>query len=497
MRIVLEYGKEIKIYKFLILNLYMNIIVLGDIILDIYYFSKIERVAPEASNIPIHNIHDVSYILGGAANVAQNLFNLDANVELISIIGNDFYGEKIINLLNQKSIKYKLFIDETRDTTQKNRIYFNNSLTTRYDIENTHEISSAIENDIFNYILLIKKIDAIVISDYNKGCISESLIKNIIKYANENYIYTFVDPKINNYLKYQNCFCFKPNLIEATQISKTNYIYETIHFIKENIKCKNIVITCGKDGIILNNVENAIKHENDITDVVDVTGCGDIVMALIVYNFILTKDLLHACKMANYIAGISTRTIGNYVVSNEDINNYYMYKNTKNTNIEIENTKNLENTNIDKIIYDFEIIKIEQISEHKNIVFTNGCFDILHSAHIQLLQYSKKQGDILVVGLNSDESIKRLKGSERPINNLVERTTILSLFDFIDYVVVFDEDTPFNIIKLLKPDIIIKGSDYSIKDVVGKEFCKEVKLFDYIQNKSTSSIIRKIKNNNN
>lgn len=475
---------ELKIYKFLILNLYMNIIVLGDIILDIYYFSKIERVAPEANNIPIHNIHDVNYILGGAANVAQNLHNLDTNIELISIIGNDFYGEKIIKMLNQKSIKYKLFIDETRATTQKNRIYFNNSLSTRYDIENTHEISSIIENDIFNYILSFKKIDAIVISDYNKGCISESLIKNVIKYANENYIYTFIDPKINNYLKYQNCFCFKPNLIEATQISKTNYIYETIHFIKEHIKCQNIIITCGKDGIILNNVENVVKHENDITDVVDVTGCGDIVMALIVYNFILTKDLLDACNMANYIAGISTRTIGNYIVSKEDINKYYMHKFKK-------------NTKIDKIIYNFEIAKIEQLSEHKNIVFTNGCFDILHSAHIQLLQYSKKQGDILVVGLNSDKSIKKLKGSERPINNLVERTTILSLFDFIDYIVVFDEDTPFNIIKLLKPDIIIKGSDYSTKDVIGKEFCKEVKLFDYIQNKSTSSIICKIKNNNN
>jgi len=456
----------------------MNIIVFGDIILDINYFSKIERVAPEASNIPIHNIYNIAYHLGGAANVSHNLHNLDTNIEFVSVIGNDYYSEKISDLLNEKMIPNKLYVDKTRNTTQKNRIFFNNTLQTRYDIEDTHEISHELENEIFNYIIS-KKLDAIVISDYNKGCVKETLVKNIIKYANENNIYTFIDPKIHNYLKYQNCFCFKPNVKEATQISKSEDLSETIIFIKKNIKCTNLVLTCGKDGILLNDIENKIRHKKDI-NVVDVTGCGDIVLSLLVYQFLLTKDLLLACNIANYIAGISTQIIGNYIINKEDLNRYYLLD------------KQME---INKVIHDHETDKIENISIHKNIVFTNGCFDILHSAHIQLLQYSKKQGDVLVVGLNSDESVRRLKGDTRPINNIDERSNILALFDFIDYVIIFSDDTPFSIIKSLKPDIIIKGSDYNKDNVIGKEFCKEVRLFDYITNKSTSLIIGKIKNN--
>jgi D-beta-D-heptose 7-phosphate kinase/D-beta-D-heptose 1-phosphate adenosyltransferase len=149
----------------------------------------------------------------------------------------------------------------------------------------------------------------------------------------------------------------------------------------------------------------------------------------------------------------------------------------------------------DKIIFDYEINKITELSKQSNVVFTNGCFDILHSAHIKLFQYSKSQGNILVVGLNSDESIKHLKGPERPINNIEERSTILSLFHFIDYIIIFDEDTPYNILKLLQPDVIVKGGDYCVETIIGTEYCKEVKLFNYIQNKSTSLVVSKIKKN--
>ena len=147
-----------------------------------------------------------------------------------------------------------------------------------------------------------------------------------------------------------------------------------------------------------------------------------------------------------------------------------------------------------KIIYDNETNKIKELSKQKNIVFTNGCFDILHSAHIKLLKYSKQQGDILVVGLNTDDSIKRLKGSDRPINNLSERATILSLFEFVDYIIIYDDDTPLNVLKILSPDILIKGSDYNMENVIGKEFSKKVLFFDLINDKSTSKIIAKIKN---
>jgi D-beta-D-heptose 7-phosphate kinase/D-beta-D-heptose 1-phosphate adenosyltransferase len=147
-----------------------------------------------------------------------------------------------------------------------------------------------------------------------------------------------------------------------------------------------------------------------------------------------------------------------------------------------------------KILYDYEVEKIRQISKNPNLVFTNGCFDILHSAHIELLKFSKNLGEILVVGLNSDDSIKRLKGETRPINDINERSKILSLFDFIDYVIIFSEDTPLDIIKLLEPDILVKGSDYNKDNIIGKEYVKKIVLFDFIQNKSSTRVINRIKN---
>jgi D-beta-D-heptose 7-phosphate kinase/D-beta-D-heptose 1-phosphate adenosyltransferase len=445
--------------------------------LDINKHSQVTRNAPEA-DIPIYNILDINYILGGASNVAQNLKNLDTNVEIISVIGEDVEGNIIKNILKSKNINHNLFVDKKRKTTQKNRIFLNNKLNVRFDIESKDDISTAIEKEIFDYIIKKENINAIILSDYDKGVLTESLSQNIINFANQKNIPTFVDPKIKNYIKYKDCFLFKPNQLEAEYISGNKNIDKMLEIIKERINCKNILLTRGKEGMILNNLFNNIQHNSTIS-LVDVTGAGDIVLAVIVYSYLKFNDLLYASKIANYIGGKSVGTIGNYNVS---INDFYEFD-------EIE--KNLEKN---KIIFDFEIEKLQKLSNMNNIVFTNGCFDILHSAHVELLKFSKKQGDILVVGLNSDESIKRLKGLNRPINYINERSKLLSLLDFIDYIVIFDDDTPLNIIKILKPDILIKGSDYKKEDIVGKEFVNNIILFNFIQNKSSTNIINKIKN---
>jgi D-beta-D-heptose 7-phosphate kinase/D-beta-D-heptose 1-phosphate adenosyltransferase len=457
----------------------MNILVVGDIMLDINYNSIINRIAPEA-NIPIHNINDINYILGGASNVAKNFNYLEVNVELVSVIGNDYYGEIMKKKLDDKKIKYKLF-EDLRKTTQKHRIFNNNKISVRYDIEDTHDISSELSEKIIDYIINKKNIDAIIISDYNKGLLTSNLCIQIINYANKNQIYTFVDPKIKDFEKYKNCFCFKPNFNECKIMTNLNEIEEIdnmFKIIKQKINCKNIVITCGENGIYINNETNHISHKEKI-DVIDVTGAGDVVLTTLTYVFLKTKDLLVASNIANYIAGKSVQSIGNYNINIVDIENCLQGNNI-----------------INKIIYNYESEKIQSIKNmnlNKKIVFTNGCFDILHSAHIKILQFSKKQGDILVVGINSDESIKKLKGPERPINNIEERTNMLSLFDFIDYIIIFNDDTPYSIIEMLKANIIVKGSDYKKEDVIGGNLVDNVILFDYIQNKSTSLIVNKIK----
>jgi len=455
----------------------MNILVIGDIMIDINSNSEITRMAPE-SNIPIYNILDVTYILGGASNVAVNLKNLGANLEVVSVIGDDIYGNKIQDLFLSKQIKHKLFIDKERKTTQKNRIFVKNTLNVRYDIESTHDISSEIETEVVNYVIAKNNIDAIIISDYDKGVVTERLSQIIISYANKNNIPTFVDPKIKNYIKYKGCFLLKPNQNEAEQISGEKNISKILYFIKDKIECSNILLTRGKEGMILNNIYNKIEH-NSIINLVDVTGAGDVVLSVLVYVFLKDKNLLQACKIANYIGGKSVGVIGNYTVSPNDIDEYCGFD------------MNSENS---KIIYDYEVEKIRQISKNPNIVFTNGCFDILHSAHVELLKFSKNLGEMLVVGLNSDDSIKRLKGETRPINDINERSKILSLFDFIDYVIIFSEDTPLDILKLLEPDILVKGSDYNRDNIIGKEYVKKIELFDFIQNKSSTRVINKIKN---
>jgi len=455
----------------------MNIIIIGDVMIDINKISEVNRIAPEA-NIPIYNILNVNYILGGASNVAVNLKNLGANIEIISVIGNDYYGNKIKQIFDEKQINYHLIVDNQRKTTQKNRIFTGDKINVRFDIESTNDISIDIENQIIDLIIIKKEIDAIIISDYDKGVITENLSKTIISYANKNNIPTFVDPKLKNYTKYKDCFLFKPNQNEAEKISGEKNIDKILQFIKKEINCKNILLTRGKEGMILNNSHNKIEH-NSIINLIDVTGAGDVVLSCLVYVYLKTNDLLEACKISNYIGGKSVSSIGNYNISLNDIDEYNL------------NNKCCDNN---KIIYDYEIEKIKKLSIFKNLVFTNGCFDILHSAHIELLKFSKNLGDLLVVGLNSDDSIKRLKGPTRPINDINERSKILSLFDFIDYIIIFDEDTPSGILKYLLPDILVKGSDYNKDNIIGKEYAKEIKLFNYIQNKSSTNVINKIKN---
>lgn len=441
--------------------------------IDINKNSEVRRNAPEA-DIPIYNILDINYILGGAANVAKSLKNLSTDVEIISVIGDDVYGKKIKEIFDSNNICNKLFIDRERKTTQKNRIFLDKKITVRFDIEDTCDIPDIIENEIIDYIVKTQDISAIVISDYDKGVVTEKLSQFIINYANNNNIPTFVDPKLKNYLKYKGCFLFKPNNYEAENLTNETDIGKMINIIFDKIQCQNVLITRGKEGMILNNISTTITHEQNF-DLVDVTGAGDVVLSVLVYYYLKHNNLYEACKVSNYIGGKSVTVLGNYLVSENDINEYK------------EHIRN------NKIIYDYEIDKIEKISKNNNIVFTNGCFDILHSGHIKNLQFAKSNGNILVVGLNSDESIKRLKGLKRPINDINERSTILSLFDFIDYIIIFSEDTPYNILKTLKPDILVKGSDYKIENIVGKEFVKKIILFDYINGKSSTNVIDKIK----
>jgi D-beta-D-heptose 7-phosphate kinase/D-beta-D-heptose 1-phosphate adenosyltransferase len=448
----------------------MDTIVIGDIMIDINYYSITTRKAPE-KDIPIYKIINTEYILGGAANVAKTLQKLNNNVELISIIGNDNCGEKIKELLDDNNIKNKLIIDR-RQTTQKNRIFCENELVNRYDIEDVHDIDSVIEDTIFNYIKSNKNIKCILLSDYDKGLLTYNLCKSIINYSNINDIYVFIDPKVKNNLKYKNCFCLKPNLLEAQLLTNKLEIENIFNTIYEIINPTNLIITNADKGVYINSSELQVQSKKKFK-VVDVTGAGDIFISVLSFLYLQTKDILLSSKIANYIASKSIQYIGNYNINKDDIDEYYLYENN--------------------IIYENDINKIMLLNKiYPNIIFTNGCFDIFHSAHLGLLNFCKKQEGIIVLGLNSDLSIKKFKGESRPINNLNERINLLNNLNLIDFIIVFDSETPYNILKNLKPTIIVKGGDYNIDNIIGKEFCKEIKLFNYINGISTTNIIKQI-----
>jgi D-beta-D-heptose 7-phosphate kinase/D-beta-D-heptose 1-phosphate adenosyltransferase len=219
----------------------------------------------------------------------------------------------------------------------------------------------------------------------------------------------------------------------------------------------------------IDDLTNHIEHKC-LKNRVDVTGCGDVVLSVFTYIYLKKNDVIDSCEIANYVAGKCVESVGNYPVSLSDIDEY-----------------------IDCVIFDHETVKIESIKKNNNsIVFTNGCFDVIHSAHIRLLQFSKKRGDILVVGLNSDESVKRFKGNTRPINNIQERCELLKNLGVVDYIIIFDDDTPSNILKLLRPNVLIKGGDYTKDSIIGKEFADEIIIYNYIQGVSSSNTIRKI-----
>jgi len=474
-----------------------SIIVVGDAMIDAYYYANVKKHAPEAVNVPVHDVFSSDYKLGGACNVALSLHNLGSDVEFVGVVGDDPCGAQIESMMRGSNLKHKLFVDNTRKTTQKNRVLHNDELACRFDIEDTRDITVALQNDILNYITSnAANVRCIVISDYSKGVITPDLCQSIIRYANRNGVSTFVDPKVSNWHKYKHCFLFKPNAVESEQITNETAIDRIVNAIHDRIECKNVLITLGEHGMIFSDrpeTTRAIRH-NGLIHKKDVTGAGDVVLSVLVHVYGKSNNVMEACRVANYVAGKSVGVVGNYNVGPSDIDDYYE-NTTENTN---ENTNENENTTENttentKIIFDYESDKIAELSNRKGVVFTNGCFDILHSAHIKCLKYCKSQGDVLVVGLNDDNSIKKNKGPERPINDVDERATMLSLFDFVDYIIIFSDKTPRNILQLLKPCKLIKGGDYAVENIVGAEHANEVLLFDYINNKSTSNVVKKIK----
>lgn len=469
-----------------------KVLCVGDLILDHYVHGNIDRISPEAP-IPVLKADDRNYnILGGCGNVARNICSANSKCHLISIVGNDNDGLKIREIIKEiKNLTFNLIIDKNRCTTKKTRYVCENQQILRVDNEIESPISKVLETKIIK--LLKNKIndyDVIVLSDYNKGVLTDTLIKKIIKIAQHFKKILIVDPKKKDFSVYAGATFITPNFKELKSSVNTfninsknnddNLVIKLSKQIINKFKFKAVITTRSSDGIsVVTDVGSFFHLPSEAKEVFDVSGAGDTVLAYLSTSISKGKSLESSVKISNIAAGLAVGKFGTSVVSIGEVDNIK----------QIKNIKVVTNQNLSKALKDFDSNKI--------IGFTNGCFDLLHTGHISYLKSAKQRCDILILGLNSDESIKKLKGKNRPIVELKDRVEILSSFPFIDKIVIFDEVTPIKLIKRIKPNIIFKGKDYKKQDVVGfresKKWQGRVILIDFIKNKSTTNLIERIK----
>ncbi|MBT0820801.1 D-glycero-beta-D-manno-heptose-7-phosphate kinase [Campylobacter lari] len=445
-----------------------KILVVGDFMVDHYIWCDCTRISPEAP-VMVMKSQKEDKRLGGAGNVYANLKSLGAEVFALGLVGDDESGRFLKENLNAK-----LLVEKDRKTPLKSRVLSHSQQVLRLDDEN--DFDTKLEDEVIKeYKKIAKDYDAIILSDYAKGTLTSKVTKVLIEHANTLNLPILVDPKGSDFSKYQNATLLTPNKKEATLalgVEKIDNLEKALKKLKDDLNLTYSIITLSEEGIALFDEKLHIIPAKAL-EVYDVTGAGDSVIAMLAYALALKVDIAKACELANDAAAVVVAKVGSVSVSLEEI------KNLKKASFE------------DKIKSKEELVKLIQ---GQKVVFTNGCFDIMHYGHIKYLEKAKKLGDILVVGLNSDESVKRLKGNSRPINLEFQRACMLASMYFVDYVVIFDEDTPYELIEFLKPDVLVKGADYKGKEVVGSNLVKKVELIGFEDGFSTTNIINRIAN---
>jgi len=463
----------------------LKCLIVGDVMLDEYVIGSVSRVSPEAP-VPVVHVAKKDYSLGGAANVAAGISALGASASLAGALGKDKSAENIHRILKERGIAYGGITSEERGTVKKTRLIGNGSQIARYDEEDIKELSEADETNLIVKIKeSIKTADIAVISDYNKGVCTQKVCRAVMESAAEHGIPAIVDPKRSDWARYKGAFLIAPNYSEFTEAVKyllkgsLGSLTDDARSLIKEYKIEHVLITRSQEGMTLINENETIDFNAIAKEVYDVSGAGDTVVAALSAYVAAGTSLNDAVEIANLAAGIAVGKAGTYAVTLQDIEK------------EIGG-KVISEDSIATTAADWK-------RQGKKIVFTNGCFDIVHAGHISLLKQAKLFGDILIVGLNTDTSVKRLKGEGRPINCEVDRAIILSAFEAVDAVVLFDEDTPLELIIKIKPEVLVKGADYSADTVVGADIVTsyggELRLIDLVEDKSTTNTISAIMSN--
>lgn len=468
-----------------------RIVIVGDLMLDRYVSGDVTRISPEAP-IPVVAARTSESLLGGAGNVAANLRNMEAVVDLVGVIGDDEAGVELRGKLDRIDVDSSgLVVDDSRMTIRKTRLVSGVQQMMRVDWEDTRAVSAAALAQIKVQVAeRLPEADAVVLSDYGKGVLTPQIITQIIgtvRGARGREIPILVDPKGADFTRYAGATLITPNRAEAQEAvgrplpdraAAALAAAELIDLADLDLA----IITLGADGILWRTTDGKGGHvPAQARAVFDVTGAGDTVVAHLALYLAAGLDVSLAVRLANHAAGIVVARLGTNAVTRAELR------------MRLRETaggggKEVTGAELDDLLAVWR-------EQGKRIVFTNGCFDLLHVGHVEYLRAARDEGDVLLVGVNGDESVRRLKGPERPINAVGDRMAILAALEMVDAVTLFEEDTPANLIEQVNPDVLVKGRDWADKGVVGREWVEKhggrVVLADLVGGRSTSQMLRR------
>jgi D-beta-D-heptose 7-phosphate kinase/D-beta-D-heptose 1-phosphate adenosyltransferase len=467
----------------------ISVAIIGDLILDEYLKGDIRRISPEAP-VPVHLVNEVFSSPGGAANVSRNIQLAGGQAHLFGVVGTDHSAKILLNTLIEDGVQVDGVIPVTdRPTTKKTRILASSQQVIRIDWEKTHPIDLASQEKIWDKLENLS-VDAYLISDYGKGSLPKELIKKIIDHGKLKKIPVIIDPKGIDYSIYEGCSLVTPNKKEAAQASGLEEIVSGELLgqeLQKKFHLSHVLVTMGAQGMVFipdkeeSDQKNTIYKKTKARQVFDVSGAGDTVAAIMALSLGSKASIEEAMDWANLAAGLVVEKLGTQPILLTELENSFYEQNGQ------------------KIFEPNDLSKISQKirNEGKRIVFTNGCFDLFHAGHAQYLKKSKSLGDILIVALNTDDSITQIKGVHRPIVNLTHRQAVLESLACVDYITYFSDPTPLNLIKILKPHVLVKGADYQKTDIVGYDFVTElggsVETVTLTPDISTSFLVEKIR----
>ena len=462
-----------------------HILVVGDLMLDRFVDGTVTRISPEAP-VPVLSQSRCQQMPGGAANVACNLAQLGAQVTLIGVCGDDAAASDLAAELSHfKTITFLPIAVAGRPTSLKTRYRASGQQILRVDDEMTSAIDAGAQQTLCETASgVITSADMLVLSDYAKGCLPETVIRQLIDAARAAKKLIVADPKVTDLSVYADVDILTPNLQElsksaGTSLAEIDTIGATATRLAKTHHIGTILTTLSARGILASSADGTQFHDPAKTrDVFDVSGAGDTVVAVISAAIASGAHLEAAVALANHAAGVAVSKSGTAIVTPGEILAHMPLSNPL-----------TEPASLATLCQNWR-------SAGDKIAFANGCFDLLHPGHISLLRHAAKTADRLIIGLNSDASVRRLKGDSRPLQSADKRAAALAAFDMVDAVTIFDEDTPQNLIALLQPDFIVKGGDYKPDEVVGSDIVKKrggkVVIVPTLATYSTSKLVKNL-----